>query len=483
MKAFSGGMYVAALLIAGLSGCVGGTVAVPEVGGRIANPVAEVENLAADIEKGRINQLDVFSPTLFAEASRSFSQARLALQQGAPLADVAQGVVKSRAQLRQAEENALIVRSMMPETIKAREQARKAGAETLKADYQKVEGDFLELTHAVETSNLNKAQKRKAEVTRAFDELELAAIKDRYLKDSRDLIATAEKEGAAKQAPASYQEARRQLEAAETFIAGNRYQNDEIEGKAAGAEFYANRLLQITRQSKAYRGRAPEDIALEMERMLFRISDEMGAGDLRNRSFESQSENLAAVAGQTRERNIYLEKTLQEQSSTLETLSRQEKSIREQWQTEKRFNDAFAEIQKLFHPAEAEVSKQGANLVIRLKTIQFPIGKSFLLPENFELLGRVQKSIGLFDNPIVTIEGHTDSTGTVQANEKLSMDRAAAVEEYLIANRTVAPDHISSRGYGSSRPLAANETSQGRAINRRIDVIIKPASAPTSPRG
>ncbi len=471
------------LLAGGLSGCVGETITVPAVESKIANPVAAVETLAAGIEKGRADQLDVLSPTLFAEASRSLDQARLGLQQGVPLADVSQQVAQGQALLRQAEEIARIARSMMPETIKAREQALKAGADSLGPAYQKAEEDFLDLTRAVETSNLNRAQRDKAEVTKVFDELELAAIKNRYLKESRDLIANAEKEGAARLAPVSLKEARQQLDEADAFITANRYQNDEIQAKAGAAEFYANRLLQITRQIAAYRGRSPEEIALETERMLYRISDEMGAGDLRNRSFESQSENLAGLAAQTRERNTYLEKTLKEQSSTLATLSHQEKTIREQWQREKRLSEAFAGIQKLFHPAEAEVSKQGANLVIRLKTIQFPVGKSFLLPENFELLSRVQKSISLFDNPTVIIEGHTDSTGTAQANEKLSMERAAAVEEYFIANRTVPPDRISSKGYGSSRPLAPNETAEGRAVNRRIDVIIKPVPATTSPAG
>jgi len=464
-----------AALAAVLAACNGGSITVPAVESQIANPVAEVENLADDMKKGQTNRLDVLSPTLFADASRSLVDARRGLRSGAPLIEVGREVAQGRAQLRQAEENAQIVRSMMPETIKARDKARHAGAESLGEVYQKAEQDFLDLTRAVERSNLNRVQKRKAEVTRTFDELELAAITDRYLGESRALIIAAEKEGADKMAPISMKEARRQLEEAETFIAANRYQDDQIENKAAIAEFYANRLLQITRWSKANRNRPAEEIALEMERMLFRISDEMGAGDLRNRSFESQSENLAVVAGQTRERNVFLEKTLEDQSSTLESLSHREQTIREQWQREKRLNEAFAEMQRLFHPAEAEVSKQGSNLIIRLKTIQFPVGKSFLLPENFEILSRVQKSIGFFDNPTVIIEGHTDSTGSPRVNEKLSMERAAAVEEYLIANRTVAPDHISSKGYGSSRPLAPNETTQGRAINRRIDVIIRPA--------
>ncbi|MBN1142683.1 MAG: OmpA family protein [Deltaproteobacteria bacterium] len=472
----------ALLLAAGLSGCIQPPIPVVPEETRTPNPVAEVDDLAADLEKGRQNQLDVLAPSLFEAASEALAGARRDLEKGAPLKEVEGRLVNGRTQLRQARENAQIARTILAETIRARDQARQAGAETLGKDYQKTEENFLELTRAIEGNNLNKAQQKKTEVTRAFDQLELAAIKTRFLGTSRELIATAEREGAARLAPESLKEARLQLETAEAFITGNRYQNSQIERQAETSEFFANRLLQITRQSSGYQALHPEAIALGMERMLFRISDELGAGDQRNRSFESQSENLAALAGQTRERNSYLEKTLKERTSALENLTKKEKSIREQWQTEKRFNEAFAEIQGLFHPAEAEVSKQGTALVIRLKTIQFPSGKSFLLPENFELLSRVQKSIGLFENPRVMVEGHTDSTGSQQVNDKISLERAEAVQEYLVANRTVTPERIAAKGFGSSRPIASNETPQGRAVNRRIDVIIQP-SFPPAPKG
>jgi outer membrane protein OmpA-like peptidoglycan-associated protein len=74
----------------------------------------------------------------------------------------------------------------------------------------------------------------------------------------------------------------------------------------------------------------------------------------------------------------------------------------------------------------------------------------------------------------VVIEGHTDSTGSETLNQKLSRDRAESVRQYLIQNGTLSADKISAKGYGSSRPLASNATASGRAVNRRIDVIIKP---------
>jgi outer membrane protein OmpA-like peptidoglycan-associated protein len=78
----------------------------------------------------------------------------------------------------------------------------------------------------------------------------------------------------------------------------------------------------------------------------------------------------------------------------------------------------------------------------------------------------------------VVIEGHTDTTGTNEVNMLLSQQRAASVRDYMIANQTLAPDGISAVGYGSERPLASNATAAGRAINRRIDILIIPQAKP-----
>ena len=96
------------------------------------------------------------------------------------------------------------------------------------------------------------------------------------------------------------------------------------------------------------------------------------------------------------------------------------------------------------------------------------------MPSNYALLSKVQKAIRTFGEPTVVIEGHTDSTGSDDVNEHLSQKRAESVREYLIANRTLSDEKIVAVGYGSMRPLASNKTAAGRAINRRIDVIVKP---------
>jgi outer membrane protein OmpA-like peptidoglycan-associated protein len=127
---------------------------------------------------------------------------------------------------------------------------------------------------------------------------------------------------------------------------------------------------------------------------------------------------------------------------------------------------------------EAEVYKQDNQLVIRLKAMQFPVGKSIIMPENYALLSKVQKAVRTFGDPRVIVEGHTDTTGSNEVNMLLSQQRAEAVREYMIANQTLSADSISAVGYGSERPLASNATSAGRAINRRIDIQIIPQVKP-----
>jgi outer membrane protein OmpA-like peptidoglycan-associated protein len=90
------------------------------------------------------------------------------------------------------------------------------------------------------------------------------------------------------------------------------------------------------------------------------------------------------------------------------------------------------------------------------------------------LLSKVQSAIRTFGEPDVIIGGHTDSTGSENLNEHLSQQRADAVRQYFVANQTLPYENIIAVGYGSMRPLASNATQSGRAMNRRIDIIITP---------
>ena len=72
----------------------------------------------------------------------------------------------------------------------------------------------------------------------------------------------------------------------------------------------------------------------------------------------------------------------------------------------------------------------------------------------------------------IIVEGHTDNIGNDAYNLNLSAERARAVQQYLIANMNLAEERTQALGYGEERPIANNETEEGRMQNRRIDVVI-----------
>jgi outer membrane protein OmpA-like peptidoglycan-associated protein len=241
----------------------------------------------------------------------------------------------------------------------------------------------------------------------------------------------------------------------------------------------------------------PEEITLWVEKILYRTTRKLTAPDRRDEAFDTQVEKILDSIGalqndyelitnkvaiqqaemETMQKQIaLLEERARELQDAEERLAREEKGTRERLEAERRFQQVFHEIQAEFEPTEAEVFyKQGDRLFIRLKAIQFPVGKDIIMPHNYPLLRKVQRAILAFDEPNVLIEGHTDSTGSEAMNEELSERRAQAVREYFVANGTLPQERIIADGYGSRRPLAPNETEEGRAINRRIDVVISPS--------
>jgi outer membrane protein OmpA-like peptidoglycan-associated protein len=226
----------------------------------------------------------------------------------------------------------------------------------------------------------------------------------------------------------------------------------------------------------------PEEITLWVEGILHKTASKLSAPDMRDNSFDTQLENiLGSITALQEDQQFMVDKgkalsteieAMKQQIAALEGQTREEQAAKERLAAEKRFNQLFGEVQNYFTPDEAEVYKQGNRLVIRLRAIQFPVGQAVIMPDNYSLLSKVQRSIRTFGEPDVVIEGHTDSTGSDEVNEHLSQQRAEAVRQYLVANKTLSDENIVAVGYGSNRPLASNATPEGRAVNRRIDVII-----------
>ena len=122
-------------------------------------------------------------------------------------------------------------------------------------------------------------------------------------------------------------------------------------------------------------------------------------------------------------------------------------------------------------PGPARVVLTASNIAIMDK-VQFETGKAELLPVSHALLDEVAKM--LKDNPqveLISVEGHTDSTGTAEINRKLSQARAESVAKYL-SSKGVKAARMEPKGFGPDRPIADNETDPGREANRRVEFNI-----------
>jgi outer membrane protein OmpA-like peptidoglycan-associated protein len=103
--------------------------------------------------------------------------------------------------------------------------------------------------------------------------------------------------------------------------------------------------------------------------------------------------------------------------------------------------------------------------------LNFQTGSTQLTADSVTTVNDLAQVLKAYPNAQVQLVGHTDSTGTPEANQTLSLDRANVVKD-LLAAQGVAADRISTAGFGQDRPLASNDTEEGRARNRRLELNV-----------
>jgi outer membrane protein OmpA-like peptidoglycan-associated protein len=161
-------------------------------------------------------------------------------------------------------------------------------------------------------------------------------------------------------------------------------------------------------------------------------------------------------------------KTKAQLTMTAEQLAAEKKARAE---AEKRARDA---MDKLAVAAALAVKEEARGTVITIPgSVLFPSNKYDLLPAAREKLNQVALALKNQEDHKMVVEGHTDSQGTEASNMELSQKRAQSVRDYLVSNGVPA-DKISASGLGQGRPVADNKTADGRANNRRVEIVVQP---------
>ena len=103
--------------------------------------------------------------------------------------------------------------------------------------------------------------------------------------------------------------------------------------------------------------------------------------------------------------------------------------------------------------------------------IQFESGSAVILPGSYAQLDEIMSSAIVAEGLKVGVYGHTDNTGSLEANQALSESRADAVKSYLIS-KGLPTNRIESKGFGQTQPIAENKTAAGKAQNRRVQIVL-----------
>lgn len=126
----------------------------------------------------------------------------------------------------------------------------------------------------------------------------------------------------------------------------------------------------------------------------------------------------------------------------------------------------YSELTKDLYLSPIEVGQ-----TIRLNNIFFETAKSDLKPESFPELDRAVKFLSDNSGITIAIAGHTDNVGSDASNQTLSQARAKSVMEYMVTNG-IPQSRMTSKGFGETKPMATNDTDEGRQLNRRVEFTI-----------
>jgi len=112
------------------------------------------------------------------------------------------------------------------------------------------------------------------------------------------------------------------------------------------------------------------------------------------------------------------------------------------------------------------------DMLLQQDVVEFDPASAVLTAQGKAVLGQVAKVLTTAPDSSWQIQGHTDSQGNAESNRDLSYRRAIATKNYLV-NQGIAPDRLTTEAFGGSKPIASNETAEGRRKNRRINFVLR----------
>jgi len=270
-----------------------------------------------------------------------------------------------------------------------------------------------------------------------------ATLPPQELVDARKAYERASKGMSAQLAPAQLDTAKQALDKAEKS-----FENEGAEAPTTDLAYIAERKAMI---AEATAGKVAAERDVDKADKMFK---------------DAQLDGLDKTKAELNKERQAGEKTKAELENEKKALSAEKVARAE---AERKAAAAMASLNEI-----AKVKEEARGMVITLSgAVLFATAKYELLPIAKDKLDEVAKALVDQGYKGILVEGHTDSRGKASDNDTLSLKRAESVRTYLVS-RGIPSDKIRASGLGSSRSIADNATADGRANNRRVEIVVEP---------
>jgi outer membrane protein OmpA-like peptidoglycan-associated protein len=458
-----------------LGGCAGKIVELEP--SAIFEQYQSVGELKLILASAKQKDLDLLAPAGYQQAQetyqKAFDMARLQQPGADKLAE------SGLMQMQQAQKDAETSRVVLREALDARAKTVRAEAQEIYPEkFSRLDSRLMAATEAIEKGDREEAKELRAELIKDYAKLELTSLTTSTTSQAQAKVLEAEKYDADEFAPNTFKLAEEELALAKDVLVAGRTEKEKAAEHATLSVYYASKSMYITDIVTDFEQRdftdeekvlwyqeqlelinKPFNQKLSFDQSNFevvsalqtKINTKMAELNDKKNALESANENIAMMEG--RVESIGLKRKLEQDLNQI---------------AEARYQT----IQNMFSEEEAYVFRQGNNVLLETHAFDFQIGGSEISSDNYDLLKKIMDAINVFENPEIVIMGHTDSTGGDAINLQLSRKRAQTVTNFLKKIGKLASNKISTRGFGEARPVASNETREGRERNRRIEVLI-----------
>ena len=456
--------------------------------------------LQQQVDEANQNNLKILSPKAYMEATNALAKAHKSAQKGST--DTQKIASQGLASLDVGTNNSEKAKDVFEDVLAQRQRTINAYGDTKQnVSFQEAEELLLKLTTQFENKEFDAAKAGRSELIQKYAALELKAVKSNVLEQVKKELAQAKDDDLDDVAPKTFKLATEELDLAISTLNIDRNDTIKAGNHAQKSLWHLNRAKQIDDMLKNFKTSdySEEDKILWYQSQLDKIALPLNQVDLydkpnkvvitmlassakglnntvaklsqdltaANNQLANTKENLKAEADDLRSKSLALTKEKDQQIEALRIA--QEKEQRRQ----QAIANKFSQVQQLFDESEAEVYRQVDDVLIRAHGFTFKSGNSEIDSSNFALLNKITQAIAKFENANIVVSGHTDSTGSDAKNMSLSQQRAEKVAQFLAQVGGINPTKIEHKGFGESRPVASNETDDGRASNRRVEILIK----------